>query len=414
MGESPNRLWLVLIALVGWFCATLWAFGNPPLESPDEPDHLGFINYVAQTGELPVQLRPATQAPEGHQNPLYYYPLGRILKAVHGPIQVTPYPNPRPERGGPMLVAVGFKGLIDRNLFYALRSVNCILVFCLVLAIGGLARDWINGHAQLIPPLMVALLPQVSFLGGAINNDILNALMAAIALRMLLRAERIRHWFWAGGLCGLAFVAKKSSLILAPVGLLLSAATKNPRKVIAFGLGAGIFIGLIFFRNWVLYHDPLATKMETTTYAHLVRHRKLSSLWFNKDLLELGYKSWVGIFGWMQIRLSDRAYAIWVATLLPMLVAPVRINRKEVYASILVFGLSCLGLMYYNLTFSQPQGRLLWTALAPLYLLVGIGYEEALGDRGSKIAIGVLILVLGWLAWQGYSVNQAFYVRPYR
>jgi len=66
----------------------------------------------------------------------------------------------------------------------------------------------------------------------------------------------------------------------------------------------------------------------------------------------------------------------------------------DAVASCALLGLSGLftlaGYLWYNLTFVQHQGRYLFTALAPIGLLVAVGLRELLSRRGAAIAAVVL------------------------
>ena len=50
-GAAMRAVWLC--ALVGFLNAAAWAVWTPPLQSPDEPVHVYYVQYLAETGKVP-------------------------------------------------------------------------------------------------------------------------------------------------------------------------------------------------------------------------------------------------------------------------------------------------------------------------------------------------------------------------
>lgn len=366
-----STILLLLISLWGAALSAGYALINPPLYAPDEGDHLAFINYVCSTGKLPVQLRPETQVPEGHQNPLYYYTVGKGLAfSTKGPVSIQS--NVHPGRAGLRAIGVSFAGESDKSKFYGLRLLNSALVGFLILSFGALCKDHLKTAMWWLGPLLLASLPQLSFIGGAINNDILNALLATVALRSILANPGAK----AGVLSGLAFIAKKSSLILLPVGLGVAYADRSKPKVLWFIFAMSLFVVPILARNQLLYGEFLGTKMEEMTYPILVNRHGITKGWFNYGFNPAIWRSSIGMFGLMDFRLPDNFYAAWAFAAVPFLCSLTLVQERRVWVPLLVFGLSAAGVVYYNFSYTQPQGRLLWTGLSSAFLLISIGYER--------------------------------------
>ena len=80
MNHLPVPLRWLLAAFV--LLALIYAYANPIWEAPDESTHFGMIQYIAATGQLPVQIkgqpRPYSYGQEGSQPPLYYL-IGALL-----------------------------------------------------------------------------------------------------------------------------------------------------------------------------------------------------------------------------------------------------------------------------------------------------------------------------------------------
>ena len=50
MRRIPLAVWLC--ALVGFLNAAGWSLWTPPLQSPDEPVHVYYVQYLAETGKV--------------------------------------------------------------------------------------------------------------------------------------------------------------------------------------------------------------------------------------------------------------------------------------------------------------------------------------------------------------------------
>src|SRR5436309_1326158 len=90
--QAGRLSWILLgvLCIYALLHSALYALNNPVFESPDEPDHLTYVNWIASGHWLPNQYDPAEQNPEGHQHPLYYVLAGKALRLAGGPISVHP------------------------------------------------------------------------------------------------------------------------------------------------------------------------------------------------------------------------------------------------------------------------------------------------------------------------------------
>src|ERR1043165_10006760 len=75
-----------LAILLGVFVilSLIYCWATPPLEASDELWHFGMINYIADTGQLPVQ-HPGVKTAyeqEGSQPPLYYLIGALLVKGI--------------------------------------------------------------------------------------------------------------------------------------------------------------------------------------------------------------------------------------------------------------------------------------------------------------------------------------------
>lgn len=433
--SQPNRnswIWLVLLCLYALVHSAAYALTNPVFESPDEPGHLEYANNFAAGRPMPNQYDVKEFLAEGHQSPLFYVLAGSLLRIAGGPISVALPPNTQPDhwyefdhRSPP------FKGPRDRNLFYALRLLGSVLVALTVLATGLAARKMLPvGHVWLVAPLLVAMLPELAFIGSSISNDGLVACLGACcafgAAGCCVEPARWQNWLRFGLWIGLAFLAKKNAIVYAPAGFVLLAGlgfspvmerkTALRNGLIAFA--AGLFLYLpILLRNHLLYGELLGNQMETDTLSGLVFPQSLNSRHFRLIFPDIVPRSFIAHFGWMTVEV--RQVYVW-----PLVRAILGSAGLGVFALFdrkrTAFAAFCLvaflgnvaGLVYYNLIYPQAQGRLLFPAMAPLMLLCALGLFEVssrIHFRYKTLTFLPLVIWLVWFDLLAFWTNQNFY-----
>ncbi|MBI3971673.1 MAG: DUF2142 domain-containing protein [Chloroflexi bacterium] len=432
---------------------TAFALLVPPFEAPDEPAHLASIDFVAARAALPNQYgpqRPLTghelSPTEGHQPPLYYAAAALLLRLTSQvPCMATP-PTPNPlhawnGRGGSRTDVTMFQQVdgalrrsVDSPCLLLLREFSVLLGVLNVAAVLALSRHFFAGHWRLLPAVSVATLPQFLFMSGVVNNDGLANLLITLCLLFVLRLldhpERFVLYLRLGLLLGLALLAKKTSLFVLP-GLALLAGYLAYRwrgdrrdrrdrgwlgRIAAFSavtLGVAVLVcGWWFARNVVLYGDLLGSQMEKSTLAALVSEKSLRSEYFTGQFPGEFSQSLVGTFGWMQVELPKPVY--WYYALLATLSAAglrlwVRSSRvlavKASFAALFV--VSCFaGIVVYNLTYSQPQGRFLFPVLGLIAVFLTAGLRALLVSRplARLVPAAVAGLVAGFVLVDGLSL----------
>lgn len=409
--NARTPLPLVLIVAGYLALAAAYAVVVPPFEAPDETGHLFYVNYVATHGRLPNQNDPAQRVEgEGHQFPLYYLPAALAVRLVlaDDSVDLSPRINripgaAAPDEPRPKFVHVGasiFDTPSDRRAFYALRAYSIALGAGTVIATWFIAGLALRGYTErLTAAALVATLPQFLFISASINNDNLANLLSALAIFALLRLIRVpnaTNTVAFGVALGLALCAKKTALFLVPVALIGFGAVwwraTNRRSSLArlalAPLIAGGLSGWVFVRNACLYGDPLGTAMERRTLAHLVDAKALTDrYWIDTFAPELG-RSAIGVFGWMDVPLPG---IVPVAYLAAAVISAVGVvcslrhcrERMAVVFLLLLVGACLAGVVAYNLTYTQYQGRFLFPTVAPLATLCVIGWRETLARLGA-------------------------------
>ena len=364
----------------------IWAFVVPIYEAPDEPHHWHYAHYLYKNWNLPLYTQKLVEA---NSPPLYY-----LLAAPFASDSVEPkaivneqYQSPAPPRWFD-------DSSRDIGKYWPIRSARLISVvistitvlFCYLL--GKEATG--NETTGLLTGGIVAFLPQFSFRGMNVSNDSLVAMMCAAITYLIIRLIK-RGFTWRLGIIvavisALAFLSKTNAIFL-PVPLSLAIMTTHGTwearlKRLSVVLGLAFLIVLPWLiRNYILYGDPLASRIMLTVVANIIDAKPITSPYFLTTFPKYLYMSFVGMFGWMNLPLFGWLY-IFFGLLFG--VAALGYIRRMLYHQVdgfltlilLTFPILSLGItIYINLNFSQPQGRYLFPALGAIALLVGLGLE---------------------------------------
>ena len=250
----PTAAWLC--AGVAFFNAAAWALITPPVEVPDEPSHIYYVQQLAETGRVPTQGRSSALSGQnealrkyGHLNSISFGPIGRpawtnaegqqAARAVRasspvgggGSAGVGLYP---PLYYGTLVVpyavteAAGgslLEQLVTMRLFSAVFAAGTVLFVFLFLRELVPRAPW----AWSAGALVCALQPLFAFIAGGVSPDSMLALFCAATFYLLARAFR-------GGLTPRLGAALGASLALAAL-----------TKLVAVGLVPGLLVA-----GWIL------------------------------------------------------------------------------------------------------------------------------------------------------------------
>jgi 4-amino-4-deoxy-L-arabinose transferase-like glycosyltransferase len=425
--------------------ATLFAFFVPVFEVPDEPAHLAYINFLAGRGELPNQFDPARAVPEeGHQPPLYYA-LGAFLCRIFVPdgvVNVEPVIQRPPGSDLPTnipiyrhMTAQVFPSTSDQRGFYLLRmmsvSMGLLNLLCIYLLALRILQDkrW-----TFVPVAFAATLPQFMFISGGINNDNLANLLSTVCLYRLYlileTPEKGRGYLWSGIFLGLGLITKKTLLFIVPGILLVAFYLLWKRKVapaallknlsLLFGV-ALLLSGWWYLRNAQLYGDWLGMGMERQTLPHLVDEKSLFSRYFLKSFWLTTGVSFIASFGWMNVTLPSPVFGFYFLVIFAgvagFLMAWHKGRDVSVPFLIALISLCVGGVVYYNLTYTQPQGRFLFPVLSLITIAIALGWREVLRvlpERKAWRIMRVMLLLCILTNLVSLIVIQQFYYRQER
>lgn len=254
---SPDKraLWAALgvyLVLTGLLVARV-----PLGATPDEGAHWQYIEFVANTGKLPVFAGQAPPAPgyEFHQPPLYY------------------------------LLAAPFWKMLPSGLEqYAARLVSLVCGLFTIVLVWASARKIFPGRPAIssLATFFVALWPLHQSVGAASGNDALAGLICAalffVGTRARIDGVTKQEAVAVGVLAGLGLLTKTTTLVVAFAAILAlitssearTDPTNEPARTRAHqplspfrAAFLAVLIGLviaapILIRNTTLYGDPLA------------------------------------------------------------------------------------------------------------------------------------------------------------
>lgn len=484
--RPPRLVWLatLLFALVG----ALWTVAVPAFRAPDEPAHLDLLFYLAEGNSYPswdgryfgeaLQLDTVRYLIDSH----YSWPkfdaadapprgdrpdvddLGGITpdaNARHPDDRRAGYPyvyNQMPQH--PPLYYEAMAGVLrferwalpgtdrpslDRELGL-LRLINVLLVAPLPLLAWATVRRLGGGdRAARVASLLPLGLPQLSYIGAALNNDNLLTLLGgvlAVLLAGVARGRRSRRTDVAVGVTiGLALLTKAFALVFVPwlfAAYALGAWTSRRATgrwrdhgigaLIAGGVGAAVGTWW-WIANWIRFGEPAPT---SETLTHTTSQRPPG---FHPDLVGYAWsfagrlvsRTWLWI-GFRSPKLELAPLLVAALTLCvvvaavvafrraaPALVAEAteateatgaageRPRRWDLALALLPLVLTVVFVYrrawhLHETTGGWPfiQGRYLFGTIVGLMAVVALGATALLGRRAAVVAVGAVVALQAW------------------
>lgn len=417
--------WLWLILSLYLLLTLAYSIVNPLFEAPDEHWHYFTTQFIADTGHLPAVTEPVDPwlGQEAAQPPLYYL-LGAWLTA---PLETAVareqlWSNPFAWIGDASALTninrfVHLAGeawpwteyALAAHLLRGLSALYGLGTLWGIYASGRLLWPREEGKA-LLTTALVAFWPQFNFIHSAISNDSLITLLCTLTLWQLLRLwqmEITRSRLLALGITiGLAALTKNAGVLLLVyadgflwfrelhhTGWTKAGWLSFIKHLFWLGLPVLCLAGWLWWRNWMLYADPLATE----PFVRVAGGDRGFTLW---QVLAESKGLWLSlfaVFGWFNLRPPDWVYWVWnglVVTAVAGGISPLihhlilSLKRKESWLTgwtdaarrltllwvwlLLVYA----GLLLFMMQTEAAQGRLLFPAILPLALSLGAGLSQ--------------------------------------
>lgn len=397
---------LVIVCSLFVVLALIYAWATPVFEASDELWHFGMVEYIATSGQLPVQ-DPDTITPwrqEGSQPPLYYLIAAGLVQPFDlGDIETLRQPNPHAKVGIPL--AGDNKNLVLHDsphppLEGTAAAVYMVRVFSILLGLIAVSAVYAGTRVLLPERPNVALLaagltafnPMFLFITASVNNDnLVIALDSLIIWQMLimLREERLtlRRSAVISVLLALAALTKLSGLVLIPAvalaGLWIAWRRRDLRGLItlaALMIGTWLLVaGWWYWRNIQLYGELFGTMRMAEVAGPRLAPFTLGTLLAEFQGFRISY--W-GLFGGVNILVSDVFYIVMDAlTLLALVGLGVHLwQRRDGRAALVPLGLLILiilggvvGVIQWTAQTYASQGRLLFPFVAAISPLLALG-----------------------------------------
>ena len=418
--DRRDRMLLAALLLIFVVVAALWSLGLPAFETPDEPGHARYVNFLIENARLP---RAGDEAPgEAHQPPLYYALAATVATVGSlGPIDVTLERNPAFRWYGgasesKYLHAPGEQPPLSGSA----RALHWLRLLSVCLGAGTVAMVHRLASAAAPPPRallaagLVAFLPQFTFVSASLNNDNLANLVAAATLACLALAvaapgrPRLSPWVAAGALAGVGLLVKFTGLVMLACGLIAIALTRrqarpsSARKTLAFLVPALIVPAPLLLRNLMVLGDPLGAAAQMETLPQLLDRKTILSTYFVAEFPSVLFRSFWGTFGWMSFPLSGVFYAVCLLLTLAGLLGLALGRRDETTRRLhrlfaAAIALQLAQIVVYNLTFTQAQGRFLFPVIGPIAILLATGLTDLAARAGLRVSYAAVCAVLATL-----------------
>jgi 4-amino-4-deoxy-L-arabinose transferase-like glycosyltransferase len=349
-------------ALVALLNAIVWSLLVPPLQSFDEPVHVYYGQFLAETYNVPRPVQgsvlsedeiavvnavrlfdvvgnpdgapPWTGVEDGALNQALGSGLGRVSQGADG--GVGAYPPLYYGLGALAYLATPSSNLLDR--LEAMRLVSALLAAITAMFVCLFVRELLPGrpYASTAAGLVAAFQPLFGFMSGVFNPDIGLAAASAVLFFGIARAWR-RGLTWplglviglalaAGFLCKLAMAAIVPGAVLSV--LLLAWRWKVWRPILTFGAGAGAPVAVYVLLNSTIWDRPALLgggaaassaasppKSNIPEMLSFVWQSYLPRLPFMRDQFDVDFPlwdryfvGWVGRFGW-----GDYKFPLWVS-----------------------------------------------------------------------------------------------------
>ncbi len=364
--------------------------------APDELQHVVYVRRIAAGEGFPV-LDP--KDPElgrnyqAHQPPLYY------------------------------VLAAGWSKLFGESAL-GMRSLNAVLGGITVL--GAFFLAWWTTRKEAVAlgaAVFAALLPMQIALSGAVSNDPLLFCLCtwslALAARYLQEGLCVKRAIMLGAIVGLACLTKTTAIALFPALLVGLLATKDRPSLARVGLSLGVACGLgalWWIRNQQLYGDPFAMGVFATAFQGSPKAQMFMDA-YGAPIYWLDWVGWwtmrsfIGVFGYMDIFLGEMLYRIAFAVLALLGVLGVfalkKEGDKEARAPHLMnatfFVVVFVLFIMFNKTYFQGQARYLLPAIGPLAVAIGMGVA---GLGNARPFVGVIGFAAAMLSLNGYILSK--------
>ena len=359
MRARAHILVIVAYALLG----AAWLVTNPPGAAPDEPAHY-LKAIVAGRGELRLESRPPVPADvDAMPQPLRWQLETSRLVAIPTRLDPTNLPcvafHPEVSAGCQLHRAPPPLGHVERATIVGTYQPFTYVVPGALMRLGagpaatmrlGRAGFWLCSFAFVVAAalllwspddpaysligLLAAVTPAVLFMGSSLSANGLEIAAGLCFMAAMVRLARDRgssRWVWAAaGASGAVLpLARVTGLVWVSLGALLPVALIGARPVVAIVRRAGwravvaagaVGVGMASSLVWEIAVQPHPVRRVGTAVRDIPGEVRLLPIILDEA---------IGVFGWLDTRMSRPAYLLWKALLVGLIAAALVVARRR-------------------------------------------------------------------------------------
>jgi len=424
---SKHRHVALVVAAFGTL-ATIYSLVTPVFEASDEISHYPVVEYVARTGNLPVQIvgTKSLWEQEGSQPPLYYAIAAALTSWIDTrDLQVIRTRNPHAKLGIPldpdnknMILHTDAEDFPWRGTTLAVHLIRFLSIgfSTITVALSYFLSLHIWPHRRplaLLSTVLVAFNPMYLFISGSVNNDTLVIALCTgsllIYIRIIASGLTKGNIFLLAILASLASITKISGLTVLPLAgatLLIHGAHKHQWRAC---LTAAVILAIVwiviagwwYIRNVMLYQEVLGIE----TQVAIAGGRQITLFNLIRDEWYGFWVSYWAEFGAVNILADPIVYGFYgLITLVAwagLIVGIVNVVRKRLQPEILLpgilafdIGLVFVGFIKWTLMTYASQGRLMFPVIAALSVFTAKGVLNFVPIRFQKFSILLLAAAL--------------------
>lgn len=392
--NKENRVLEYLFILFCFIMFTLWAIVQPFDSCPDEKMRYDVIKYVFDNNKLPHG------GEESLLSPIWGFSYA-FLPYLSGLISVL------------FMKIISFFTMNDQILVIVARMASVCFGTITVYYVIKLSNKLFKNIYKWLFIILVSCLPQFVFLSSYINNDIL-ALMSVVMMIYYWLEGHENKWnnkssiglALSVAICILSYYNAYPFVLFSIIFFIWSNINNKEdkniiiKKFMTISIIVFILSGWWFIRNFILYNGDFLGMKTMTEYSNIYAQEDIKPInhltplkqnypiiftLINQGWIKNTYKSFLGVFGYMNIYMNNWMYVFYtIIILLGILffgysLLKKKIEKKYIKITYLYTFISSIIIILlsfyrsYTVDF-QPQGRYVIECLIPLSIFITEGF----------------------------------------
>ncbi len=435
--KTVQNTCLLLLVILFVSSGLLYSFFTPLWSPPDEERHFAYCEYIAQNHKLPSLIPDdeGVRITEVTHPPLYYL-IGSLFcredgSIIHEKVILNDGPgirnimHPDDEARFPYSGKAKSAHLI-RVFSIVLGAINVGFIFLFALKI-------FPGEVLLAFAVAVFVAANAQFLhiSASVSNEIMSSTLCTILLYNLFGYLKgpvaYKHNVVTGILLGCALLTKISTIIYVPVtlGVLVWSFVrkgKNPLGSIGVLLFSALCVcGWWYVRNWIMYGDPTFSKALVEVLPFTTRNQPVTLDTLIREYTAF-YTSFFGYFGAFQVPIPGVHLTIYgiiiflgIAGLVKLFISKELTSlQNQLFITLMAAILIAGGLfVLLNIKAYAFMGKYLFIVIAPLAILICVGFRSVFPLQVRNYVLGLLIMVfVGLNAHIFFKVLKPGYIEP--